>query len=585
MSNQERLCMGCMNPLPDGREECGICGYPAKGENPSPYLPVRTVLSERYLVGKLLDAGGDEAVYLGYDEVLKAPIYIREFFPDTLCERADGGAVAVIAGCEGTFREYYEKFRAHARALARLREISSIVSVYDIFEQNNTAYTVSEYCEGHTLEARLKVAGGRMRWEEARPLFMPLLSALTSLHSAGLCHLGISPENLIVCNDGKLRLKGFRLPEARHVGSEIRPQLIPGYSAPEQYAFDAEPGVSSDVYGMAATIFRTLTGSPPPEGSRRAQDSNDLFVPTDVAQSLPDYVAAALFNALQVNPGKRIPTMQQFRDQLATAPAVSAMRADEQRQAVGRPAPAEPEEPEEEEALPPKKKDNRVKYALLIVLAVFIVLLLFAGTVLLLLFPDLLGGGDESSAGESSLSSSIQTDASETPETSSPLVQGEEYPVEDLVGKNYYEIRDDNLTGGMKLEVDSLKFSSRPKGEILEQTPSAENTAPGGSTIRVVISAGPETVAVPNVVGWNYEQAKLYLEALGFHVEEMRVVSDEYDIDIVVGVSDVGKELEPGSTVTLRVSNTRQTTATTTTTTTTPTTTTTTTRDRWPFPW
>ena len=101
----------------------------------------------------------------------------------------------------------------------------------------------------------------------------------------------------------------------------------------------------------------------------------------------------------------------------------------------------------------------------------------------------------------------------------------------------------------------------------------------------MVISAGPETVAVPNVVGWNYEQAKLYLEALGFHVEEMRVVSDEYDIDIVEGVSDVGKELEPGSTVTLRVSNTRQTTATTTTTTTTPTTTTTTTRDRWPFPW
>ena len=79
--------MGCMNPLPDGRTECGICGYRTNGQNPPPALPVRTLLSDRYLVGKLLEIGGDAAVYLGYDEVLKAPIYIREFLPDTLCER------------------------------------------------------------------------------------------------------------------------------------------------------------------------------------------------------------------------------------------------------------------------------------------------------------------------------------------------------------------------------------------------------------------------------------------------------------------------------------------------------------------
>ena len=62
--------MGCMNPLPEGRAECGICGYPANGENPSLYLPVGTVLSERYLVGRVLEVGGDGAVYIGYDKVL-----------------------------------------------------------------------------------------------------------------------------------------------------------------------------------------------------------------------------------------------------------------------------------------------------------------------------------------------------------------------------------------------------------------------------------------------------------------------------------------------------------------------------------
>ena len=574
--------MGCMNPLPDGRTECGICGYRTNGQNPPPALPVRTLLSDRYLVGKLLEIGGDAAVYLGYDEVLKAPIYIREFLPDTLCERNSDGSLTVIAGCEGSYREYADKFRSHARTLARMRELSAIVSVYDIFEQHNTVYTISEYCEGNTLETRLAMAGGRIRWDEARPLFMPLLSALMSLHSAGLCHLGISPENLILGNDGKLRLTGFRLPEARRVSTEVRPQLIAGYSAPEQYAFGQETGPMTDVYGLAATIFRTLTGNPPPDGSRRAKDSNDLFVPNNVAAELPDYVAAALFNALQADPEKRTHTMEQLRDQLSTAPAVSAMREDDRRQTEAA-ASAAVEEPEEDDAEETPKKSSRTKYAILIVAAVFILLLLLAGTVLLLLFPDAFGGNKDESS--SSNDSSIATIYTTEPTTGTTLaVQKQQFPVQNVVGESYYDLKDDTLNGRMKLEVASLEYSSRPKGEILRQEPSAENMAAEGSAVKVVISAGPETITVPDVSGWNYQHAKLYLEALGFKVDEMRVVSDTVDIDLVESVSEVGKQLELGSTVTIRVSNTKKTTTTTPTTTTVPPTTTTTERGGlWPW--
>lgn len=578
--------MGCMNPLPDGRTECGICGYRTNGQNPPPALPVRTLLSDRYLVGKLLEIGGDAAVYLGYDEVLKAPIYIREFLPDTLCERNSDGSLTVIAGCEGSYREYADKFRSHARTLARMRELSAIVSVYDIFEQHNTVYTISEYCEGNTLETRLALAGGRIRWDEARPLFMPLLSALISLHSAGLCHLGISPENLILGNDGKLRLTGFRLPEARRVSTEVRPQLIAGYSAPEQYAFGQETGPMTDVYGLAATIFRTLTGNPPPDGSRRAKDSNDLFVPNNVAAELPDYVAAALFNALQADPEKRTHTMEQLRDQLSTAPAVSAMREDDRRQteAAASAASAAVEEPEEDDAEETPKKSSRTKYAILIVAAVFILLLLLAGTVLLLLFPDAFGGNKDESS--SSNDSSIATIHTTEPTTGTTLaVQKQQFPVQNVVGKSYYDLKGDTLNGRMKVEVASLEYSSRPKGEILRQEPSAENMAAEGSAVKVVISAGPETITVPDVSGWNYQHAKLYLEALGFKVDEMRVVSDTVDIDLVESVSEVGKQLELGSTVTIRVSNTKKTTTTTPTTTTAPPTTTTKDQGGWPWPW
>ena len=82
MANTHPYCMGCMNPLPEGRAECGICGYPVDKQNPPLYLPVGTVLSDRYLVGRVLDAGGDLAEYIGLDQVSKSPIVIREFLPE-----------------------------------------------------------------------------------------------------------------------------------------------------------------------------------------------------------------------------------------------------------------------------------------------------------------------------------------------------------------------------------------------------------------------------------------------------------------------------------------------------------------------
>ena len=98
MANQDERCMGCMSPLPAGREACGVCGYPAGGINPETYLQVRTLLSGRYLVGRVLEAGGDSALYIGYDQVQEAPVQIREFFPETLCGRGENRRIALLPG-------------------------------------------------------------------------------------------------------------------------------------------------------------------------------------------------------------------------------------------------------------------------------------------------------------------------------------------------------------------------------------------------------------------------------------------------------------------------------------------------------
>ena len=545
-----RLCMGCMNPLPDGREKCGICGFSASGNNDEQYLRVGTLLSDRYLVGKLLEHVGDAAIYIGFDRAQGGAILIREFLPDTLAARGENGELQIITGCENAFREYYEKFRAHARALARMRELPSIIPVYDIFEQNNTAYTISEYCEGNTLETRLKQIGGRMKWDEARPLFMPLLSTLISLHSAGVLHLGISPRNVIIGNDGKLLLRGFCITEARRVNTDLKPNLISGYSAPEQYTFGQEVGEWSDVYGLAATIFRTLTGNPPPDGSKRAKDSNDLLVPSEIAKEMPDYIAAALFNALQVNPESRTRSIEKFRDQLSTAPAVSRLREDREGGELSEEETGEPQEPE--------KKGSHAKYAVLIVLAVFIFLLLAGGVVVLLLFPDLFSGGKE----VSEPTSSIVVDETTTTIRQTTRTASAKFATPDLAGKNFFDIRDGSLIGEMKVVVEYKVYSDRPKGESLSQKPNAETPAEKGATIKVTISDGPELITVPNLTGWNYQHAELYLKALGFRVNITRIFSDTYDKDIVESVEQEGRELPEGSLVNLRVSDTPKTTAT-----------------------
>ena len=542
------LCMGCMNPLPDGRDSCGICGFPAGGQNPPLYLPIRTVLSDRYLVGRLLSAGGDVAEYIGYDQVAKAPIQIREFLPDTLCTRGENGEIAVLGGCENTFADYLEKFRNHARALARMRDLPSIIPLYDIFEQNHTAYTVAEYCEGISLETRLAQAGGRMRWEELRPLFMTLMTSLSSLHAAGILHLGLSPENILLGADGRLRLRGFSIPEARRISTDLKPQLLAGYSAPEQYGFDQECNAATDVYGLAATIFRAVTGNPPPDGSSRSRNSSDLFVPTEVAQELPDNVALALFNALQVDNDKRTATIAAFRDQLSAAPAVSALLEDEP------PAPPPPpEKPEPAQEEPPKPKNSRTKYAVLIVIAVFVMLLLLAGGVILLMFPEVFQGSPASSEATSyDLNQFTSSEAA-----SSEYVPPEKsYAVEDVTGKNYFQEKDKSFRGDMKLEVKYLAYSNQPEGTILDQDPKPETPVKEGTTIYVVISAGTDELTVPDVAGWKAEHAQAYLEALVFKVTTVQVEVSDYEKGLVQETDPpAGTKKNVGDTITLRVSN------------------------------
>ena len=324
----------------------------------------------------------------------------------------------------------------------------------------------------------------------------------------------------------------------------MKSDLRSGYAAPEQYAPTAELGASADVYGIAATLFRTVTGNEPPAGNARAKNSDDLFMSAEVAEELTQPVCVALFNALQVQAANRTDSVAKLRDQLSVTPTVSALM-DEVEEDIVRKDSANKE----------KKKGGKLIW---VFLGCFLFFALAALAVLyaLGLLDGITGiGGDK----ETSVTT---TTASATPSrstTTRPTLGTDKAIVDKVVDLNYYEWRDRNLTGSMYLIVDGFAFSEEPAGTILSQDPAEKTEAFTGSPIKVVISCGRESeaIVVPNLRGWKEEHAKMYLEALGFEVApSLKLQVSDVDKGLVDGTDPAaGLEMRIGDTITLRVSD------------------------------
>lgn len=523
------ICLGCLNPLPEGDDTCRICGFSPSDQNPEGALKINATLQEHYAVGRLVHEGSDSLFYLGYDKVLKEPCFIQEYFTGALCQRAEDGKVEPLGGCERPYEEYKLEFRNTMRALARVKDLPNMIPIYDIFEENGTCYAVSDYCEGETLTKKIARAGGRIPWQEARPMFMSLMTCLEQLESAHIHHLAICPDNILVSKDGKPHLRGFSIAAARQVGSDLQPHLATGYAAPEQYDMDGIVDEKTDVYGIAATVFRTVTGNEPPPGNNRAYDSDDLFMSAEIADELTQQVCIALFNALQVSPDNRTATVAKFHQQLSMEPNVSALLK------------------EDAPAAPVKKENNKSLRAMLIIFCSLIAAALVVAAVIALLMGDN-GQGSDTSEPAVSLPNYVTT--------TTTTKKSVKYSVPDLTGKYYFDVRDDKAYKNFDIQVKYKEYSSKEENVIIAQEPVAGESVDKGSTISIIVSLGKDdTVKVPDLSGWKEEHAKLYLEALGFKVEIAKLYVSDVEKGYVEGTDPaVGTAKNKGDTITLRVS-------------------------------
>jgi len=237
-----------------------------------------------YEIKEVLGQGGFGITYLAYDPNLEKHVAIKEYLPIELAVREGDFSVHPVTDDHGKqYKWGLEKFIAEARTLSRF-DHPNIVRVLSVTEENNTAYMVMSYEHGQSLQEKLK---GKKTLEEAELLkiLIPILGGLQQIHNAGFIHRDIKPDNIFIRNDGSPVLLDFG--SARQALGEqtktLTSLISPGYSPFEQYSSKGnEQGEWTDIYGLGATLYRSIVGVAPQDAIDRSnailKTSKDIIV-------------------------------------------------------------------------------------------------------------------------------------------------------------------------------------------------------------------------------------------------------------------------------------------------------------------
>ena len=315
MLDAERLCMKCMKGIMTGRY-CAFCGSEQlTTQEMNNALPLRSILNGRYLVGRILGAGGFGITYLGYDLVNARRIAIKEFMPSGLVRRTPGQTTMQVVADQKEYTDSKQRFLDEARIIYHYQKNPHILQVYSLFEENGTAYYVMEFLEGSDLKHFLKQKGGRISWQELMPIAMQVIDALTVLHRDGVVHRDISPDNIFLSPQGKATLIDFGAARLFVAQKQLTVILKRKYAPIEQYQSKGKQGPWTDIYALAATLYHSLTGQLPPEATARAyRDEIKTFKQCGVI--LEERVEKAIYKALRVEPEERYQNIVDFRNDL-----------------------------------------------------------------------------------------------------------------------------------------------------------------------------------------------------------------------------------------------------------------------------
>ena len=228
---------------------------------------------DKYRIERVLGQGGFGITYLAENTMLDGKMAIKEFFFKEYCDREESTGYVTIptSGNREMVDRFMQKFIKEARTIFRLNH-PNIVGIHDIFKENGTAYYVMDYIEGESLGDMVNRRGA-IPEAEAVSYIKEVAGALAYIHSKSINHLDIKPGNVMLRHeDHRLLLIDFGVSKQYDAetfeGTTTTPVGIShGYSPTEQYRRNGVQSFSpqSDVYALAATLYKLLTGVTPPE--------------------------------------------------------------------------------------------------------------------------------------------------------------------------------------------------------------------------------------------------------------------------------------------------------------------------------
>ena len=305
-------CPYCMQQT-EG-EVCIYCGHSIRYEAEHGQLPAGMLLQSEqgttYRLGAVLGQGGFGITYAAMDLKMMRRVAVKEYYPSHCATRSKLHQVSSMRGQEQSFADGKRSFLDEAMMLSAVGALPSVVTVLDCFEANGTAYLVMEFLDGVPLHG-IVTKTGKMPASRLLPMLPELMEDLEVLHKAGVIHRDISPDNLMLMPNGKLKLLDFGSARSFQNDKTMTMLLKAGFSPIEQYRSHGQ-GSWSDVYALAATIYYCLTGVIPPSSVDRIMEET-LRSPNALGAQLPPMQEKVLLHAMEVQVSKRYQSIERFR--------------------------------------------------------------------------------------------------------------------------------------------------------------------------------------------------------------------------------------------------------------------------------
>lgn len=283
-----------------------------------------TRLDGRYQVKECIGIGGFGITYLCEDIFLHRNVAVKEYFPAEWAER-DGEYVTVkSSGMVDAYRYGMQSFFKEMCITAKFIHVPNIVTLYDVFEANDTAYMVMEYVKGISI-------GRELRAREYKPytptqmaeIILPVLDGLEEIHGQKIVHSDISPGNIMRSEKGDICLIDMG---AAKYNLETQPALSAAflkidYASPEQYrtakeGIPKDEGPWTDIYGLGATMYYMLTGHKPTDVIRRLSGNPKLVWPWKYRVRLSKKWMKLIRHAMELERKERISSVSELRDEI-----------------------------------------------------------------------------------------------------------------------------------------------------------------------------------------------------------------------------------------------------------------------------